>query len=105
MLNKELLKGFSPIIILSVLSDEAKYGYQIVKDIKKKSDKSLNIAEGTLYPLLHKLEKEKMLYSFWQEAGGRKRKYYALSAKGKKALKTQKNDWQLFLKTMHQVID
>lgn len=105
MFNKEILKGFSPIIILAVLEDKAKYGYQIAVEIKKKSQKSLDLKEGTLYPLLHRLEKEHLLSSFWQEVGGRKRKYYSLTSKGKKALLAQKQEWQSFSKTLHQVIN
>jgi DNA-binding PadR family transcriptional regulator len=51
------------------------------------------------------LEKEHLLSSFWQEVAGRKRKYYSLTIKGKKALSAQKQEWQSFSKTLHQVIN
>ena len=105
MFNKEILKGFSPIIILAILENKAKYGYQIAQEIKEKSDKTLNFGEGTLYPLLHRLEREKMLTSFWQEANNRKRKYYSLTAKGRKALQAQKHEWQSFSQSISQVIN
>lgn len=105
MHNKEIIKGFSPVIILSILEQKAKYGYQITQEIKEKSNKSLNFSEGTLYPLLHRLENEQMLTSFWQEVAGRKRKYYTLTLKGKKTLSAQKKEWHSFSQTISQVIN
>lgn len=103
-INKELLKGSSDIIILAVLSDEPLYGYEIAKRIKSQSADVLAMGEGTLYPLLHRLEEARLLESFWKEAGGRKRKYYGLTAAGKKILSEKTAEWGQFTKAMNAIV-
>ena len=65
--SKELLKGTSELIILTVLESGTLYGYEISKQIKLMSEGVFAMGEGSLYPLLHKLEKAKLLESFWKE--------------------------------------
>lgn len=103
-INKELLKGSSDIMILKVLADGQLYGYEIAKRIKQLSDDVLSMGEGTLYPLLHRLEADHLLESFWQEVGGRKRKYYGLTKRGKKVLAEKTAEWSSFTKAIHSVI-
>ncbi|MEN0049404.1 MAG: helix-turn-helix transcriptional regulator [Bacteroidota bacterium] len=95
-LSKELIGASSIPIILSLLSKEASYGYEIIKNIKKLSDGKISYGEGTLYPVLHKLEKKGWIESFWSVAdSGRKRKYYKISEKGRKELATEKENWTI----------
>ena len=103
-INKELLKGSSDIMILKVLADGQLYGYEIAKRIKQLSDDVLSMGEGTLYPLLHRLEADKLLESFWQEVGGRKRKYYSLTKLGKKVLTEKTTEWNSFAQAIQAVI-
>ena len=103
-INKELLKGSSDILILSVLSDEPLYGYEIAKRIKAMSDQVLKMGEGTLYPLLHRLEQARLLTAFWKEASGRKRKYYDLTVQGRKVLSEKKLEWGAFASAMNAIV-
>ena len=103
-INKELLKGSSDILILSVLAAEPLYGYEIAKRIKAQSSDVLAMGEGTLYPLLHRLEQAKLLESFWKEAGGRKRKYYGLTRQGQKVLTEKTLEWKAFAGAMDAIV-
>ena len=101
--NKELLKGSLAILILAILSEEPTYGYRIVKELKTRSRDVFSLGEGTLYPLLHKLQSDGLLESYWQEVDGRRRKYYALTKNGRRALDAKTDEWRLFAKAMNQV--
>lgn len=103
-INKELLKGSSDIMILSVLADSPLYGYEIAKQIKTLSSDVLAMGEGTLYPLLHRLEQQKLLESFWKEVGGRRRKYYSITAGGKKVLQAKTAEWNNFAQALGAVM-
>lgn len=103
-INKELLKGSSDIMILSVLAEAPLYGYEIAKQIKNLSSDVLAMGEGTLYPLLHRLEQAKLLESFWKEVGGRRRKYYSITVTGKKILQAKTAEWNSFAHALNAVV-
>ncbi|MBI2415600.1 MAG: PadR family transcriptional regulator [Candidatus Kerfeldbacteria bacterium] len=103
-INKELLKGACDLMILAALEAEPLYGYEIAKRLKKTSREVFALGEGTLYPILHKLEQQGWLESFWQEVAGRKRKYYGLTTAGKTVLHSKTVEWQQFAKAMQAVI-
>ncbi|HLD21476.1 MAG TPA: PadR family transcriptional regulator [Patescibacteria group bacterium] len=102
--SSELIKGSTKNLILAILREEELYGYQIVKTIREKSGKSLEFGEGSIYPALHALKKEKYLASRWAEENGRKRKYYFLTKEGKKALKQQILEWKEFSGAVNKVL-
>ena len=104
-MNKELLKGSHSIFILSLLSQSDMYGYQITKKLAEQSQDIFNLKEGTLYPLLHLLENDGYIQSYWEETrSARKRRYYHLTDSGKKLLATKKQEWQTFSQAVNQVI-
>jgi DNA-binding PadR family transcriptional regulator len=95
-LSKELIGASSTPIILSILSKDESYGYEIIQNVKKISNGKIEYGDGTLYPVLHKLEKNGFIESYWKIADtGRKRKYYKISDKGKKELSAQKENWTI----------
>lgn len=98
------MKGSSQLLILKVISDEPLYGYQIAKNIKEQSEEIFSMGEGTLYPVLHKLELLGLVDSYWQEVEGRRRKYYAISQKGKKALQEKAAEWATFSGAVNAII-
>ncbi len=102
--SKELLKGTTHLLVLSVLENQDMYGYRIIRELEIRSEKAFEMSEGTLYPILHALEKEKMLESYWQECDGRNRKYYHLTKKGKKQLSEKKTEWQSFAGNVNKVL-
>lgn len=92
-----LTKFCNEILILSILFKEKKHGYQLALELEEKSEGFFKFNHGTLYPILHKLEKEGLIKGSWKQEGPkRKRKYYNLTAKGKKYATAQFNAWQEF---------
>ena len=103
-ISKELLKGSTPLLVLSAISTEDMYGYDITRKIRTISEDVFNLNEGTLYPILHAMEKEKQVESYWREVDGRKRKYYHITKKGKKLLEEKTEEWKVYSKSVDKVI-
>ena len=100
-LSKELIGASTTPLILSILLQGESYGYEIIQSIKEISGGKIEFGEGTLYPVLHKLEKKGLVQSSWKIAEtGRKRKYYKISNNGKKELSVEKKNWI----TINQII-
>ncbi len=102
--SKELLKGSTYLMILSVLESKDLYGYKIIRELEIRSENAFEMSEGTLYPILHALEKEKFLESYWKEFEGRKRKYYHITKKGLNQLEEKKEEWRSFTVSVNQVL-
>ncbi len=105
MFNRELVKGSTSLILLQLLNERDMYGYELVKELEKRSDNGLSVKEGTLYPALHKLEKQEYIAFYWQEQEkGPARKYYVITEAGKEMLTEKTQEWQEFVKVMNKVI-
>ena len=99
-----LYKGTLQNIILKLLSSEVKmYGYQLTKRAKELTKGELEMSEGALYPLLHKLEGEGIIYSELQNINGRDRKYYFLTEKGKRQQADQESEMKSFLFNLNAI--
>ncbi len=104
--SKELLKGSTTILILSLLNSKDMYGYEMIKEIQLKSKGVFSFKEGTLYPILHGLENENFIESYWNIGEGkRKRKYYKITDSGKKVFKEKEEEWSLFSSTVNLVLE
>lgn len=103
-LSKELIKGSTSMLILSVLKGKDLYGYKIIKEIELRSENVFEFKEGTLYPILHALEKENYLESNWEEVDNRKRKYYHLTRKGLKQLAEKEEEWKMYSNSVEKVL-
>jgi DNA-binding PadR family transcriptional regulator len=90
--------------VLSALAEGAKYGYVIQKHLREVTGGQASLAAGTLYPLLHRLEAQKLVRSYWEEDSGRPRKWYALTAAGKKRLTSQAQQWQSYADCMTRLL-
>lgn len=95
-MNKEIMKGSIDILLLSLIEKEDLYGYEIARRLKEKSNDSYFMGEGTLYPALQRLEKRKLVTSYWgdSESGGR-RKYYNITPDGKRELAAKLKEWDM----------
>jgi len=103
--NKELLKGSSVILVLSLLNREPMYGYQMIKEMEKRSSGVFQFKEGTLYPILHGLEADGMVESYWWgQVGSRQRKYYRITHQGNHYLKEKEQEWETFRSAVDQVL-
>lgn len=104
-IEKSLLSGSTPLLVLSLLKDGDKYGYQMADELAKRSDDTFQLKEGTLYPLLHTLEKNKLVSSYTKESeGGRERKYYRLTEEGRRQLEYKTQEWKLFSEKVNAVL-
>ena len=93
--ERELMRGAGPVAVLKLLEGGAKYGYELVEALSQQTDGVLDMGQSTLYPLLYNLQSQGLIRPRWQEAdSGRKRKYYSLTAKGKKRLARDTAQWR-----------
>ena len=100
-LSKDLMAASSTPLVLGILAEGESYGYEIVKRVDELSGGRIQWTDGMLYPLLHRLEHQGSLKSVWRTADtGRRRKYYQLTAAGRKALAAQKKQWDLINETL-----
>lgn len=98
------LKGSLPLLILHVLSQGPNHGYQIAKQIKQESAGVLDFKEGTLYPTLHGMEKKGLIEAYSQIENGRERRYYRLTDKGRRKLKSELAEWRAYTKAVNAVL-
>lgn len=103
-IEKSLLSGSTPMLILSLLKNGDMYGYEMVTELAKRSDNTFVLKEGTLYPLLHTLEKNGLVRSYIRPANGRERKYYALTPDGREHLEYKEQEWSLFSEKVNAVL-
>lgn len=103
--SKELVKGSTSLLILCILKRNDLYGYRIIRELEIASDNEFEMTEGTLYPILHALEKDGCLESYWQEFDGRNRKYYHITRKGLRELGKEKKEWESFSKSVEKVLN
>jgi PadR family transcriptional regulator, regulatory protein PadR len=103
-LSSELLRGSLDLMILSVLAEEPMYGYSIQKRLADASNQAVQLQAGTLYPLLHKLESDKLIRSKWERSTGRGRKWYELTATGNRRLHQQAIEWHSYVACLKQLL-
>ncbi|NRG44074.1 PadR family transcriptional regulator [Bacillus sp. CRN 9] len=95
--GKENLKGYIDSILLSIISNEPMYGYQVSKMINKYTNRSFVMKEATLYSSLRRLEKKDFITSYWEDSiGNSRRKYYVITKEGDEYLKLKKEEWHYF---------
>ena len=102
--DKGLMAGSSSMLVLSLLKKEDMYGYQMIEQLAKRSGDVFEMGEGTLYPILHAMEKSGYVSSYRQAINGRERKYYHLTERGRKQLDAKKEEWKQFRKGVEGVL-
>ena len=101
MLDRELKKGSAELIILSVVEPRSRHGYEISKLIEARSGGQLKFHVASLYPLLYRLEERGWLQGRWVEkAGQRRRRFYSLTAEGRRVLSRQRETWKVFVRAV-----
>ena len=104
ILDRELKKGSAEMLIMALVEDRPRHGYEIAKLIGERSDGVLSFHVASLYPLLYRLERRGLLKGQWVEkAGQRRRRYYKLTAQGRGVLAAQRNTWQEFFAALDRV--
>lgn len=103
--DRGLIGGSTVLLILSLLREEDRYGLEIIKELDLRSDSTFKFKEGTLYPILHKLENDGYVKSYSSKGNrGRARKYYEITKSGKKELASEKEKWGKFSHGVNKVI-
>lgn len=104
MLTSELKKGSAEFLILSLLEHEARHGYELAKLIESRSKGVLTFHVASLYPLLYRMEERGWIGGRWVEkAGERRRRFYHITAAGRKALDAQRESWREFVTAIGRV--
>jgi len=103
-LDRELKKGSAELLILSLLESRPRHGYEISKLIASRSEGALTFQVASLYPLLYRLEGRGWIQGKWVEKPGeRRRRYYRLTAPGRKMLAEQRRGWQQFAEAIRRI--
>lgn len=105
--ERQMKKGVLDMLVLKLLEDEKKYGYQMIIELNEKSGGRFALKEGTLYPVLYRLEEDGLVESQWSEAQEKKvpRKYYVITDKGKREFRQIKTLWQDICKSVAEVME
>jgi PadR family transcriptional regulator PadR len=104
MLDREVKRGSTEMLILALVEDRPRHGYEIAKLIEQRSDGVLQFHAASLYPLLYRLEKRGLIKGRWVErAGERRRRFYRLTAAGQKILAEQRQTWKEFFAALDRV--
>jgi transcriptional regulator len=104
MLDNEVKRGSTEMLILALIEDRPRHGYEIARLIEERSDGVLQFHVASLYPLLYRLEKRSLIKGTWiEKAGQRRRRYYKLTAQGRKVLTEQRQTWADFFAALDRV--
>lgn len=104
-IERELMRGAGPVAVLKLLHRREMYGYELVEALESKTDGVLAMGQSTLYPMLYNLESQGFIEGSWKQAeltraGGRDRKYYRLTDKGRKRLADDSKQWEAVIRAM-----
>ena len=100
----EVLKGHLDLLLLAALDAAPAHGYRVVELLRARSGGVLDLAEGTVYPALHRLERGGLIDSSWSTAAGRRRRVYRLTAAGRAGLERRRGEWQTFATAVGAVL-
>jgi PadR family transcriptional regulator, regulatory protein PadR len=104
MLDREVKRGSTEMLILALVEERPRHGYEIAKLIEQRSEGVLQFHVASLYPLLYRLEKRGLIKGRWVEkAGQRRRRFYKLTASGQKILEQQRKTWKDFFFALDRV--
>ena len=102
--DRSVLTGSTTMLVLKLLENKDMYGYEMIEQLGKRSQNIFSLKAGTLYPLLHGLEKKGMVQSYDHEAWGRTRKYYKLTNDGRRLLVEKRKEWDTFSSAVASVL-
>lgn len=103
-INKELSKGSHELILLKLLSRKDMYGYQLIQEMALLSEDVFRMSQGSLYPFLHALEDRGLIESYAQPEKGRERRYYHITAAGRRALADKEEQWSVYVRAMGRIL-
>jgi PadR family transcriptional regulator PadR len=103
--DREFLTGAVTTLILALLAEQPRYAYEILREAERRSDNQFLLKEGTLYPALHQMERAGWLASEWRDSeAGRQRKYYRLTALGRRRATSKREQWEAMSAAMRSIL-
>jgi len=103
--DREFLTGTVGVLIFGLLAEREMYAYEIVQEAERRSAQTLQLKEGTVYPALHQMERNRLLKAIWRDGPtGRPRKYYALTAKGRRRAESKRKQWVSISQAMRAIL-
>ncbi len=103
-MKAEILKGHLDALVLAALEADPAHGYAIIQRLRLRSDDVFRLPEGTVYPALHRLERDGLVKSRWTTAGGRRRRVYRITRSGQEALAVRRLEWKTFARAVEAVL-
>ena len=103
-MKADTLNGQLDPLILATVAEEPAHGYAILQRLKERSSGAFDLAEGTIYPALHRLERDGLLNSAWSTDSGRRRRVYSLTRSGSSALEVRRREWKHFAHAVEAVM-
>jgi PadR family transcriptional regulator PadR len=104
MASADMQKGSAEMILLALLEERVRHGYELAKLIEAQSESQLQFHVASLYPMLYRLERKGLVEGKWVEkAGERRKRYYKLTAAGRKSLAEQRKSWRVFVRALNQL--
>lgn len=103
-MRNEPLKGHLDLLVLACLEDGPRHGYAVIEQLLQQSNGFFDLPEGTVYPVLHRLEKARLLASRWSDSSGRRRRVYRITRSGTAALARQTSQWNQFAQAVAAVV-
>jgi PadR family transcriptional regulator PadR len=104
-MRAETLKGHLDLLLLATIAEQPLHGYAVIESLRTRSGEAFDLPEGTVYPALHRLERAGHLDSKWTTANGRRRRVYALTDKGRKALARERREWRQFVDAVGSIAE
>ncbi len=101
----EAIKGHLDLLLLTVIDSGAAHGYAIAERLRAASSGTFDLADGTVYPALRRLSDHGLLRSRWSDDNGRRRRIYTLTAKGRRALREERDNWERFERGMQAILN
>lgn len=95
-MSGEALKGHLDLLLLAALREHPAHGYAIIDHLRSRSGGTFDLPEGTIYPALHRLERQGLIASEWSDASGRRRRVYRLTPRGRRGLRQKAKAWHSF---------
>jgi PadR family transcriptional regulator PadR len=103
MFHRELKKGSAELLILSLVEGRPRHGYDLCQLIESRSQGALRFKAASMYPLLYRLERRGWIRGRWVERGGRRRRFYRITAEGRKVLAAQREGWETFVHAIRRI--
>ena len=103
-MRADQLRGHLDLLLLAIIGDGPRHGYAVIEELRRRTAGDIDLPEGTIYPALHRLERAGLLQSEWTQAGGRQRRTYSLTHRGRTAATTKRQEWNAFAQAIQRVV-